>query len=432
MFRLFQIQKERYKNKNLLISIVFIVVTTIFLLFISLSNGFSLMMNEPLNNPKLKEITINPYNRDNFQSQIIPDSLEETLNLLASVNKVIVDYTYILNQDDQIYIKNNDDEIRIIEELKGFNFDFDVFSTLDEITADVSQSLIIGDYQSHDKNDILIDESIMYLLGYNPDSILNQKIELHIHNEVYLMNIIGVYDRRVGFGFFSIDDFSKATEAYKNDMYQMILHGGVIHPFVFNKDFLLQNVSSETSKNKVFVEVKDVSDVIFVHGLIEKNTQLFIHSSLGEINNYLQETEKYYQLIGLVFISIGISLIMITIMSIDLKMRNQKKFIAVLKVIGYRRKSIFAVYIYEILYQLIIVTVMYSFLSLLFSFGLESAMKNIYYNSISDKEGLFILDIRLLIQFIIYYSLIYLLFSSVSVFLSVNKIFVDEDVAKIE
>ncbi len=337
-----------------------------------------------------------------------------------------------MNQDDQIYIKNNDDEIRIIEELKGFNFDFDVFSTLDEITADVSQSLIIGDYQSHDKNDILIDESIMYLLGYNPDSILNQKIELHIHNEVYLMNIIGVYDRRVGFGFFSIDDFSKATEAYKNDMYQMILHGGVIHPFVFNKDFLLQNVSSETSKNKVFVEVKDVSDVIFVHGLIEKNTQLFIHSSLGEINNYLQETEKYYQLIGLVFISIGISLIMITIMSIDLKMRNQKKFIAVLKVIGYRRKSIFAVYIYEILYQLIIVTVMYSFLSLLFSFGLESAMKNIYYNSISDKEGLFILDIRLLIQFIIYYSLIYLLFSSVSVFLSVNKIFVDEDVAKIE
>jgi len=428
MFKLYNILYKRYNKKNKLITFIFVVVAVIFLVFLSFSRGLKKLIDAPYKSDDLKEINVYPFNRHKYTNETIPDNLEKQISNLTSVNKMIVEYSTAIDNSYNIYFTINDQKINIVNQIKAFDFEYDIFSSKDENIKNLKNSIILGNYKNNIDNGILIDENILFLLGYDSNNIIGEKIKFNVDGKEIFLEITGVYDRRVGFGFFRDENFKVANENYKNSFLENIKKIGLTNGFIFNKKFVINYINDSPKIKNIKIEARSLEDVINIHTMIENNSKLFVKSSLGTVNNYLLQVEKYSIIMAIVFISLAIALLIFTILTINLKLIKQNMFIKMLNITGYYKKNVFQVYIYDVLFNLLKIIIFYSFAATILTFMVDSSMRPIYSDFGVIEKNVFVLDFSILVRFIIFHSIFHLFFSVISCFLSVNKVFKLEDI----
>ncbi len=429
MFKLFLINRLRYKNNNSLLSIVFVIVTVIFLLFICMSKGMNYIVNTKCDNPELREIMVSPIDRNKYNYISIDDEFLKIIASKSYVASIVSPYRYDVGEEDNVSFKIGDEDINILFELSGYDFEYNIFNNLDLIVSNIDQAIISGNSNLRNIDDILIDENIVHLLGYTVDDAIGQKIEFKYNDITYELNIIGVYDKRISSGSYSIFDFENDCPDY---VLEDIHNIGVINPFLFSKEFLFSLAGSLVKPEDVIIEVESVDDVYLIHDYIEKNTSLFVNSSIGQIKSLQEEIEKYSVVVLLICISIGASIVLISMNNISLKIYRQRDFIAILDIMGCEKKSVILLFFLETLYTLFTITIMYSFIAYLLSFAVDSALKVTYQQIIGNITGVFVLDFKVLLLFIFSYSLLFVIFSITSILLSVNNIYLKSEVIKHE
>lgn len=422
MYQLALINKTRYGRKNLLLSVIFIIITTIFLLFGTIRKGIITIFESLKDDDDLKEIMVYPNNRHNGEPLRFNDKFKNVLNGLEGVEALVAMSIYQIGEDENIKIRIGEEELRIIFELRSFDYRYDVFLPKTVKAENIDQHLVLGGDFTENKHGVLIDENIVYLYDMDVDDIIGEKIDIVVNGEIIALDIVGVYNKRLSFGQFGGDDFQNASEHYKTMIREMLREDGIVNPIIFNTSFLETYFPGKFQEPDIILEAKNIEKVVQIHNFIEENSDYFVFSQLGEINKILDIVKKYTIITEMVFVSIAMALIFIVVINTHLKMQRQREFISVMHVFGMTKRKLIGLYLCENIITLVPITVFSTVFTIITSYLLDVVMAKSYTELIRKGEHLFFVDLKFLLIFIIVFAIVLIISSLLSVILSVNRL----------
>ena len=335
IFWLARIINDRYKkySRNYYISIT--LASILILFFISISNSINIVYNSMAEeNYYIKQITLESFLVDEGNKYTKNDIDNNTIDIIVANDYVDqISVKHQLSHSDTINISHNNYIIPIDSLIKGTDPKYSTFSKTEiniireEYGSNNNVILAGRNFQEGDTNSTLIDENLVYILGYdNVNDIIGKKIKI---TSFRLKNLPqSDYDdiRKTGWAnplILSMDVISSFSKEINNDR------------FMFS------------GQKEIILDVKSVRNVEDVYNLIDKYTDNLINSSLQESKKTIIQLDNI-SIFALVISSIILIISFISIVNGCIsKIYIQRKFLKMMLVIGYSIMDIVKVYILD-------------------------------------------------------------------------------------
>jgi hypothetical protein len=423
MNKITSVAKLNYKNYkyfsrntcvNMIISSVLFLMITSFGLSIR-----KLHENYNYSNYELREVVITT---DEY-SKLTDDDLT-LISLIPNVENVHVFYS--LYPKEYMTISIDEYQLKSIYTF-GAHVNFSTFSQKDILkknNGEYFEPIIFGrHFNGLDKKKAIIDENYTYILGYkNPQDILGKKLSISINSDIVDdIEIIGVHDYRLGSGGLNkLNDISEYERIdfleFEYNLAPVILSHDVINLFNVNNEDI---VSDRTGQFNVRVFVDSATNVSQVCNNISKITDNYLSSEILEI----EQKAKSIKDLQIFTNTISFAILIVAFTSIAnvliIKIDEQKFLTKLMQIIGYSKKDIKLIYIYDnmIVYSKAI------FISLAIAFAgsviLDMLLMEHYALISTIDRFLFIIDPLLLI---VYFSSLFLIVIGITYFISSKQL----------
>lgn len=330
---------------------------------------------------------------DKMLEDIQPIKENIITNILShpGVNSIAIEYFL----DSNLYLQIDDVKGLVYEEAKGVDTRFEVFSkALVDVIKDKDNALeeiVEGrSFRKGDRKVALISETTTHYLGFEPNEVIGKTLAIQDEsNHQYEVEIIGVYAHELS-GYYreELSNIRPYREGISIPSYAV--------EFIFPKE-LLEEINDNNSSDKLypdFVKVT-VDDLSMIKDLV---SMLHINYNLGSVSDYIiffesfdqqAKSDKLFLLLGILILILSI-LIVVNTMIINIS--EQRQFISLLMILGYRISSIQRVYILQSLLYGLMGAISGGIIGYLVSFSIGASIIN-RYKDIIKNGGMFILPL---------------------------------------
>ena len=342
--------KLNIKNrKTKVFSIVLLMAILLFLLTLSVSNGFVTICNSyKTDDVALRQIEAFPASD---KGNVIPydhaisEKVSKVDHVAEAYQKVSVDLQHEYN------VKVGEKTLTCYNWIRGTNRRFSFASMLDrkEIQKDASANPILSgrDFRAEDTHKALADENTCYILGYdNLEDILGKTVTICLPDmTIENIEIVGVFDK----GYGGQDGYDvRRTEDYQ----EVYLSDTLMTPFFFSDDVVQECSQSKDAEADCFYEdlILTADNTDNVKYISDKISDLYHYASFNQIASIERKAERVQALSTFLYI-ISVIILMAAFVvvanTLVMKISNQKKYIEMLLKIGYLSKQIVLAYVAE-------------------------------------------------------------------------------------
>lgn len=393
--------KLNYKNYKRLThnSITNMVVSSI-LFLVMVSFGISstkLFANYNYQNVNLREILIAT------SPDHITDEQLMNMRLIPSVEELYVGYPLISSTQMTIQIGSQYIHSYRIDGSHVNHATFAPRFVMDRNDGTNINPIVYGrSFNGLDKNAVIIDENMTYILGYeHPEDMIGQIINIQVADvELSHLIIVGIYHWSLG-GFprslHSLNDFERLSYINQTHTQPIIVSHDVVEHFWDSSSEIRTDLRG---KRNIVVFADSADHVALISEKLSNITNNWVYSDVAAI----EQRTKAINDMSLLVLVISISILVVSLVSIAnvlmIKIDAQKKLTQMMRNMGYSKKDIFAIYIVDsmiVFYKAMVISIGISFLLTLF---IDMIFVDSYRQMSTINRFLFIIDPILILLYL--------------------------------
>jgi len=335
---------KNYRVQNKLFCVILFFCMALFIMTLTISDGFAgISEGYKTDDISLREV--------NIWSERASGLSLESMKQIASRPEVTDAAQFFNVELDSSYDMSIDGAaVKCLPMMRGSRRGFS-FVPEAEIIADEDgnniEPLVCGrEFGFSDRKKAIIDENMCYLLGYSePSELLGKKVSIRLSDVlVNGIEIVGVCSYQYGYFYCSlenIDDFSR--KGY--------LDSELCNPVFFSDD-IISYISESAALNECYYEnfrilVDNTGNVRSCCRDITDTYDYQASNLIYEIETKAREVRSAAVLLYIVTMIVFMAAVFSIINTLIIKIDNQKKYSDMLLKIGYKRRNISLVYLFE-------------------------------------------------------------------------------------
>lgn len=239
----------------------------------------------------------------------------------------------------------------VSKENYAVNTKYDIFpgSLKDRLKEDDNsfKGILAGSSFSGDNPyEVMLNEVLVISMGLSPDEVIGQKLTLSISgiNDIEL-SVVGVYSSKlsVWIGTDMTDMQGWLTNSYEDEPTEME------DVFLFN-NLLFQELAGKTDKleftspSSIVCNMEDTSYIADYASDLSSGYSLHVQSDYLEFFDQLEKQSEFKEVFTIVGAILTLLVFIMVVNSISINLYQQKRFIGLLSLLGYRRRAICRLY----------------------------------------------------------------------------------------
>lgn len=434
IFKLAMINNKNYKKLTSLTLKNIVVSSLLLLLILSFGSGINLIMkNVAEKNYEEKQIQIRAYIRNGPQKikNIVSDNIINSIRNQKEVKSIcikgILDCSLLndINSDSNIQtadiilnnIKVQTNCIQFVNP-KYSTFQYTLLMERREKYGKFSNMVAGREFNINDTRSIIIDEAMLYWLGYQTaSSIIGKEITIVVgNNQIKNLKIIGVHNYNLG-TFANIVKSRKLLDVIKEEKQISSVFN---YPAYITQDVLNELPQSINEKIEpiIIVQANKIQDVSKLLDYIKTVTNNSIWCNQEGLSNTIRLLDNVkLAIMVLAIITLLVALINMINMLI-VKIIKQKKVIHIMEIVGYRRWQIILMYVFDNFLIICKAIGIYTILVFVFTVTVDRLMFGSY-SALSDQIATpFIINVKTLLAYSLFIIIIFI--GSVTIIANMN------------
>jgi ABC-type antimicrobial peptide transport system permease subunit len=410
LFRLARINHKNYKKLSRLTLTNIVISSLILLLVLSIGSGIDEVMRG-VSEQKFeeKEVQIRGFIRNGAQTISNPVNESTITNIKNQMEVHSVQVSSILDVGQSIQL---DDNTMQTNQLQFVNPNFSTFrhSFLMDRQKEYGEfrAIVAGrDFSSQDKRSMIVDEALAHWLGYaNPSTMIGKELLLRIgENSLQPVKVIGVHNYRLGVFANVVKKRSLSDVVIESKQMTDVMN----YPGYVSHDVLadLAQATRESMETVVTVQAQKIPDVqplVEYIRSVTNNALWYNQEGLNKLMDLMQNVQ-------LVTLSIAVITLLVALLNminmLVVKMIKQKKNIHIMSVLGFKKRQIVVMYIFDQLLILIKAIITYALLVFLITIAIDRLMYGSYSMLSDEITAPFVMDVS---TFAIYTLLVLVVF----------------------
>lgn len=329
------------------------------------------------------------------------ESLYTRFEILGNNNELTINNHQIL-MNDTIYMSysqfNQYDEVMLVE-------------------RNVSNPYITGESLSADG--IIISElALLYAGVFDYEEVIGQHIILTINDYHFNLRVDAVFDAYLGDDYF--DESLRQTLINENGLNQQTM----LHPLIMG-EAIYQEIIEQTGligqQRHIIVRADSVYNVADLHRDIQNLVPNEVTSKLEQIMILIERVNQLSDVILVGLVVVFIQSFLLIFGAIYTKINNQKDFLDLLMVVGYKKKDFLKFYFFDYFFVFIKSVLIASVFAIVLSYAIDLSFRSLYQEHTTLVSKVFTLSWSVYVQYLIIYFLIYSFIVYISIMFFIRR-----------